>query len=155
MEKSYLIFGQARYPPLQLVHYRKLARILKNCGEYPGSELFQYLDEQGQRHGIDSGDVNNYLREISGREITAKDFRTWAATNLAALALSVLDEDKPSKKGTLQVVKEVATQLGNTPTVCRRCYIHPAVFEGHLAGSPAGHRDHGGPRRIPDRCMGA
>jgi DNA topoisomerase-1 len=118
-----------------LVHDRKLARILKNCRELPGSELFQYLDEQGQRHSIDSGDVNNYLREISGREITAKDFRTWAATNLAALALSVLDEDNPSKKGTLQVVKEVATQLGNTPTVCRRCYIHPAVFEGYLAGS--------------------
>jgi DNA topoisomerase I len=107
----------------------------KNCRELPSSELFQYLDEQGQRHSIDSGDVNNYLREISGREITAKDFRTWAGTNLAALALSVLDEDKRSKKGTLQVVKEVATQLGNTPTVCRRCYIHPAVFGGYLAGS--------------------
>ena len=118
-----------------LVHDRKLARILTNCRELPGSELFQYLDEQGQRHSIDSGDVNDYLREISGREISAKDFRTWAATNLAALALSVLNEDNPTKKGTLQVIKEVATQLGNTPSVCRKCYVHPAVFEGYLAGS--------------------
>ncbi len=118
-----------------VVHDRKLARILKNCRDLPGSELFQYLDEQGQRHSIDSGDVNDYLREISGREISAKDFRTWAATNLAALALSVLNEDNPTKKGTLQVIKEVATQLGNTPSVCRKCYIHPAVFEGYLAGS--------------------
>jgi DNA topoisomerase-1 len=75
---------------------------LKNCGEYPGSELFQYLDEQGQRTQYRFGRRQQLPAQISGREITAKDFRTWAATNLAALALSVLDEDKPSKKGTLQ-----------------------------------------------------
>ncbi len=118
-----------------VVHDRKLARILKNCRELPGSTLFQYLDEDGTRRNIDSGDVNDYLREISGREITAKDFRTWAATNLAALALSALNEEQPTKGAILQAVKQVAAQLGNTPAVCRKCYIHPAVFDGYLAGS--------------------
>ncbi|HEV3110462.1 MAG TPA: hypothetical protein VGY99_08195 [Candidatus Binataceae bacterium] len=118
-----------------VVRDRKLARILKNCRDLPGSELFQYVDDDGQRRSIDSGDVNDYLREISGREVSAKDFRTWAATNLAVLALSVLEEDKPTKKATLNVIKQVAEQLGNTPAVCRKCYIHPAVFEGYLAGT--------------------
>ena len=114
---------------------RKLARILRNCRELPGSELFQYVDEDGSRHSIVSGDVNDYLRDVSGREITAKDFRTWAATNLAVLALHQLNEKKPTKKGCLQVVKQVAEQLGNTPTVCRKCYIHPAVLESYLDGA--------------------
>lgn len=118
-----------------VVRDRKLARILKNCRDLPGSELFQYVDEDGQHRSIDSGDVNDYLREISGREISAKDFRTWAATNLAVLALSVLEEEKPTKRATLDVIKQVAEQLGNTPAVCRKCYIHPAVFEGYLAGA--------------------
>ena len=118
-----------------VVRDSKLARILKNCRDLPGSELFQYLDEEGDRHSIDSGDINDYLREISGCEISAKDFRTWAGTNLAVLALSVLEEEKPTKKATLNVIKQVAEQLGNTPAVCRKCYIHPAVFEGYLAGA--------------------
>jgi DNA topoisomerase-1 len=120
---------------VSLVSDRKLARVVKNCRDLPGSELFQYVDDDGQRRSIDSGDVNDYLREISGREVSAKDFRTWAATNLAVLALSVLEEDKPTKKATLNVIKQVAEQLGNTPAVCRKCYIHPAVFEGYLAGT--------------------
>ncbi|HKD66151.1 MAG TPA: hypothetical protein VKB84_04870 [Candidatus Binataceae bacterium] len=118
-----------------VVRDRKLARILKNCRDLPGSVLFQYIDEEGETRSIESGDVNDYLREISGRELTAKDFRTWAATNLAVLALSVLAEEKPTKKGTLTVIKQVAEQLGNTPAVCRKCYIHPAVFEGYLTGT--------------------
>jgi DNA topoisomerase-1 len=118
-----------------VVRDRKLARILKNCRDLPGSELFQYIDDDNQLHTIDSGDVNDYLREISGRDITAKDFRTWAATNLAVLALSTLDEEKPTKKATIKVIKQVAEQLGNTPAVCRKCYIHPAVFEGYMAGA--------------------
>ena len=79
--------------------------------------------------------MNDYLRDVSGREITAKDFRTWAATNLAVLTLHQLNEKKPTKKGCLQVVKQVAEQLGNTPTVCRKCYIHPAVLESYLDGA--------------------
>jgi DNA topoisomerase-1 len=114
---------------------RKLARIVKNCRDLPGSELFQYVDDEGVRHRIDSGDVNEYLRTISGHEITAKDFRTWAATNLAFLALHELSEERPTKKGTLEAVKRVAEQLGNTPAVCRKSYIHPAVMECYLAGS--------------------
>jgi DNA topoisomerase-1 len=116
-----------------VVRDRKLARILKNCRDLPGSVLFQYIDEDGQCHSIDSGDVNDYLREISDRAITAKDFRTWAGTNLAVLALTALDEEKPTKKGTLTAIKQVAQQLGNTPAVCRKCYIHPAVFDAYLA----------------------
>jgi DNA topoisomerase-1 len=118
-----------------VVRDRKLARILKNCRDLPGSKLFQYVDQEGELHTIDSGDVNDYLREISGREITAKDFRTWAATNLAVLFLSTLDEETPTRKGTVKVIKQVAEQLGNTAAVCRSCYIHPAVFEAYLAGT--------------------
>ena len=114
---------------------KKLARIVRNCKDLPGAELFQYLDENGHRHRIDSADVNQYLRSISGREITAKDFRTWAATNLAVLALHDLNERVPTKSGSLTMVKRVAEQLGNTPAVCRKCYIHPAIFESYLAGS--------------------
>ncbi|MGH8325544.1 MAG: DNA topoisomerase IB [Steroidobacteraceae bacterium] len=113
---------------------RKLARVVKNCRDLPGSELFQYIDEEGERHCIDSADVNDYLREISGRDITAKDFRTWAATNLAILALAQ-QEEKPTRKAQIEAIKQVAKRLGNTPAVCRKCYIHPAVLEGYLDGS--------------------
>jgi DNA topoisomerase-1 len=117
-----------------VVSDRKLARIVRNCRDLPGSELFQYLDDNGNRRSIDSGDVNEYLRTISERDITAKDFRTWAATNLAVLALHELKEKKPTKKGLILAIKRVAEQLGNTPAVCRKCYIHPAVLETYLAG---------------------
>jgi DNA topoisomerase-1 len=119
----------------RVVSDRKLARILKNCRDLPGSELFQYVDEDGVRHSIDSSDVNEYLRQISGREITAKDFRTWAATNLAILAFCALKEEKPSKKSELLVIETVAKQLSNTAAVCRKCYIHPAVISGYHYGS--------------------
>ncbi len=79
--------------------------------------------------------MNDYLRGISGCEITAKDFRTWAATNLAVLEFRALTEDRPTKKSELAVIKKVAGQLGNTPAVCRKCYIHPAVFSGYLTGA--------------------
>jgi DNA topoisomerase-1 len=120
---------------VSLVSDRKLARVVKNCRDLPGSELFQYIDEAGERHCIDSADVNDYLREISGRDITAKDFRTWAATNLALLALAGQEQEPPTKKALVEAVKEVAKRLGNTPAVCRKCYIHPAVLESYLDGS--------------------
>ena len=119
---------------VSLVSDRKLARVVKNCRDLPGSELFQYIDEAGERHCIDSADVNDYLREISGREITAKDFRTWAATNLAVLALADQEQDPPTKKAQVAAIKQVAKRLGNTPAICRKCYIHPAVLEGYLNG---------------------
>ena len=118
-----------------IVSDRKLARVVKNCRDLPGSELFQYIDEAGERHCIDSADVNDYLREISGREITAKDFRTWAATNLAVLALADQEQEPPTKKAQVAAIKQVAKRLGNTPAICRKCYIHPAVLEGYLDGS--------------------
>ena len=116
---------------------RTLARILRSCRDLPGSELFQYVDDDGERHSIDSGDVNEYLREISGADITAKDFRTWAATSLALLALARRSDEAPTKKAVVEMVQEVAAQLGNTPAVCRKCYIHPAVIESFAVGNLA------------------
>jgi DNA topoisomerase-1 len=117
---------------------KRLAAIVRRCQELPGQELFQYLDEDGTPRTIGSEDVNGYLREISGEEITAKDFRTWAATNLAALALRELesfDRQTPTKGNVLRAVEAVAKMLGNTPAICRKCYIHPAVLDGYLDGS--------------------
>jgi DNA topoisomerase-1 len=107
---------------------------LKNCRDLPGSEVFQYIGQDGEQHKVESGDINEYLRTASGRDITAKDFRTWAATNLAVLALHKLAEKKPTNRGVVQAVKEVAQQLGNTAAVCRKSYIHPAVFDAYLQG---------------------
>jgi DNA topoisomerase-1 len=116
---------------------RRLARIVKSCRDLPGYELFQYLDQGGNRHAVDSADVNDYLREASGEDITAKDFRTWAGTQLAAMALQELAglDGAVSKSAMVRAVEEVAKHLGNTAAVCRKCYIHPAIFEGYLDGT--------------------
>ncbi len=117
---------------------RRLAAIVKRCRDLPGQHLFQFVDDAGNRHAIGSDDVNAYLREISGEDLTAKDFRTWAATNLAAMALRELeryDTEAKNKKNVVQAVEAVAGLLGNTPSVCRKCYIHPAIFDGYLDGS--------------------
>ena len=110
---------------------RKLARLVKNCQELPGQDLFQYLDDDGQPQPIDSGDVNEYIRQIAAEDFTAKDFRTWAGTLLAAQRL----DDYPSvqsanggKKACVRTVAEVAAILGNTPAICRKCYVHPQVL---------------------------
>jgi len=116
----------------------RLARIVKACRDLPGYELFQYLDEAGERHTVSSTELNAYLREITGEEVTAKDFRTWAGTNLAALALrdvEHVDSDVMRKHAVVRAVERVAKHLGNTPAVCRRCYIHPEIFEGFLDGT--------------------
>jgi DNA topoisomerase-1 len=120
---------------LSRVSDRKLARVVKNCRDLPGSELFQYIDEAGERQCIDSADVNDYLREISGCDITAKDFRTWAATNLAVLALADQAQEKPAKRAQVAAIRQVARRLGNTPAICRKCYIHPAILDGYRNGS--------------------
>ena len=117
---------------------KRLASVVRRCQELPGQELFQYLDETGTARAIGSEDVNEYLRSITGAEITAKDFRTWAATNLAALALRELesfDSQAKAKRNVVQAVEAVSKMLGNTPAICRKCYIHPAVFDGYLDGS--------------------
>ena len=117
---------------------RRLARLVERCHDLPGQELFQYEDEDGVRHQATSDDVNEYLQAITGEEITAKDFRTWAGTNLAAATLAdfeAFDTAAAAKKNLVRAVEHVAQRLGNTPAICRKCYIHPAVFEGYLDGS--------------------
>jgi DNA topoisomerase-1 len=117
---------------------RKLANIVRKLQDIPGQDLFVYIDEEGARHSVGSDDVNAYLRDITGEDITAKDFRTWAATNLAALALRELeayDTQAKAKKNVLRAVEAVAGLLGNTPSICRKCYIHPAIFDGYLDGT--------------------
>lgn len=119
---------------------RRLARIVERCRDLPGQDLFQFVDGDGETHGVGSDDVNEYLRDITGEDITAKDFRTWAATNLAAEALAVAevhDTKTKAKRALVEAVESVAKRLGNTPAICRKCYIHPAVFEGYLDGSLA------------------
>jgi DNA topoisomerase-1 len=116
---------------------RRLARIVKQCRDLPGYELFQYVDENGERHSIDSADVNDYLREIAGDYFTAKDFRTWAGTVLAAAMLrefEPFDSETQAKKNVVEAIKAVAKRLGNTPSVCRKCYVHPAVIDSYLGG---------------------
>jgi DNA topoisomerase-1 len=117
---------------------RRLARIVSRCRDLPGYELFQYLDDEGNRGSIDSEDVNEYLRKISGRDYTAKDFRTWAGTVLAALALrefEKFDSQAQAKKNLLRAIESVSEKLGNTPAICRKCYVHPAIMESYLDGS--------------------
>ncbi len=118
---------------------RRLARIIKRCLELPGQNLFQYLDEHGVRHTVSSSDVNSYLQTLTGADFTAKDYRTWAGS---ALALAVLRElqwesETEAKRHVVDMVKGVAKQLGNTPAVCRKCYIHPAVVEKFMLGALA------------------
>ncbi len=117
---------------------RRLAGIVRRLQDLPGQELFHFIDHEGATHPINSHDVNDYLRDISGEEITAKDFRTWAATNLAALAfheLQAFDTQAAYKKNVVHAVEAVSQMLGNTPAICRKCYIHPAIFDGYLDGS--------------------
>ncbi|MDQ2674987.1 MAG: DNA topoisomerase IB [Chloroflexota bacterium] len=117
---------------------RRLARLVKQCQEIPGQELFQYYDDDGRRVDVTSGDVNDYLREISGEDFTAKDFRTWAGTVAAAMALQEfleIDDDAGRKKAVVSAIEDVAEQLGNTPTVCRACYVHPEVIDRYLDGT--------------------
>jgi len=123
------------------LHDRRLAAIVKGCQELPGQELFQYVDEAGQRHKVTSGDVNSYLQEVMGQDFTAKDFRTWAGTVLASVALL---RQRPghsateTKRNVVKAVSDVAHQLRNTRSVCRRSYIHPAVIDCYSNGSLTG-----------------
>jgi DNA topoisomerase-1 len=120
---------------------RRLARLVKRCQELPGQVLFQYVDEAGELRAVESGDVNAYLREITGEPITAKDFRTWGGTVLAAQELDAFEpcaEAADMKRNVLQAIDAVAARLGNTRAVCRGCYIHPAVFEAYERGVTCG-----------------
>lgn len=116
---------------------RRLANVVRRCQELPGQHLFQYIDEDGNRQSVSSGDVNAYLKEISGHDFTAKDFRTWAGTMLAAEALAgfEINADEATAKGNIvSAIENVSMRLGNTPTICRKCYVHPAVIEAYMDG---------------------
>ena len=117
------------------INDRRLARIVKQCRDLPGQELFQYVDEDGRTQDVNSADVNTYVREITGTDFTAKDFRTWFGTVLAATALREfrhVDSTAASKRNVLRAIEAVAGVLGNTPAVCRKSYIHPAILECYM-----------------------
>jgi DNA topoisomerase I len=116
----------------------RLARIVKQCQEIPGHELFQYVDEDGEHRTVESADVNEYLRRHSGEDFTAKDFRTWAGTVLMVRALRELGpgaSTRGAKRKLLRAVEAVAETLGNTPAICRAYYVHPAVTQSYMDGS--------------------
>lgn len=119
------------------VRDRRVAKIIRQCQELPGQELIQYLDDAGTPRDVTSGDVNEYLKEITGEDITAKDFRTWAGTVLAALALKELekfDSAAQAKRNLRTAIEKVSARLGNTPTICRKCYVHPEVLNCYMDG---------------------
>ncbi|MGE0700727.1 MAG: DNA topoisomerase IB [Hyphomicrobiaceae bacterium] len=120
------------------VRDRRIANVVRACQELPGQELFQFVDEDGVTHDITSSDVNDYLREISGSNITAKDFRTWHGTVLAARALAESEwheSQAKSKRGIRAATEQVAAALGNTPAICRKCYIHPEIITCYIEGA--------------------
>jgi DNA topoisomerase-1 len=117
------------------LHDRRLATIVKRCQELPGYELFQYIDATGERQTLDSADVNDYLRQRTGQDFTAKDMRTWAGTVLAACALreyGPCTSQTEAQKHIIQAIDAVAKRLGNTRAVCRACYVHPTVLDAYL-----------------------
>lgn len=119
------------------VRDRRIAKIIRACQELPGQELLQYLDDEGKPRDVTSSDVNAYLKEVTGKDITAKDFRTWAGTVLAAMALNEVksfDSAAQAKRNLRAAIENVAGRLGNTPTICRKCYVHPEVLTSYLDG---------------------
>ncbi|WFU57666.1 DNA topoisomerase IB [Bradyrhizobium pachyrhizi] len=119
------------------VEDRRIAAIVKRCAEIPGHELFKYLDDDGTSRTVDSGDVNGYIKEITGQDFSAKDFRTWAGTVLAALALSEFkkyDSQAEAKRNVVAAIEKVAKQLGNTAAICRKSYVHPEILNAYMSG---------------------
>jgi DNA topoisomerase-1 len=117
---------------------RRIAKIVRACQELPGQRLFQYRDDDGEVREVTSADVNAYLKEVTGRDVTAKDFRTWAGTVMAALALQefeAFDTKATQKKNIRQAIERVSARLGNTPTICRKCYVHPEVLNAYVEGN--------------------
>lgn len=117
---------------------RRIAKTVRACQELPGQRLFQYRDEEGEIREVTSADVNAYLKEVTGQDITAKDFRTWAGTVMAALALQEFeanDRQAGARKNLKAAIEQVAARLGNTPTICRKCYVHPEVLSAYTEGA--------------------
>jgi DNA topoisomerase-1 len=142
---------------------RRIAKIVRACQDLPGQELFQYVDETGELKDVTSSDVNSYLREITGRDISAKDFRTWHGTVMAALALHELasfDGKTAMKKNIKAAIEQVAARLGNTVTICRKCYVHPEILQAYaeseltlqIKGEPQDERPNDPPRLKPQEA---
>lgn len=120
------------------VRDRRVAKIIRACQELPGQELIQYIDDDGKPQDVTSSDVNAYLKEITGKEITAKDFRTWAGTVLAVVALNEMksfDSAAQAKRNLRAAIEKVSARLGNTATICRKCYVHPEVLNSYMDGN--------------------
>jgi DNA topoisomerase-1 len=114
---------------------RRVATVIRRCQDLPGEELFQYVDEAGELRAVDSHEVNEYLRNATGQDFTAKEFRTWGGTVLAYCALrdsEAAGSAAQAKRTVAEAIRQVAARLGNTPAVCRKCYVHPAVLEAYL-----------------------
>ena len=127
--------GKSKRPHEVDVTDRRVAKVIAKCQDLPGQDLFQYVDEDGEVQDITSQDVNEYLRQIAGEDFTAKDFRTWGGTVLAAMALSTQEDfqtKKQAKSNIKTAICAVAELLGNTPAVCRKCYVHPVIVEAYL-----------------------
>jgi DNA topoisomerase-1 len=137
-EVRFRFTGKSGKQWLLRVKDRRIAKIIKACQDLPGQELLQYLDSDGNPQDVTSSDVNAYLKEITGKHITAKDFRTWSGTVLAAMALNELksfDSAAQAKRNLRTAIENVAARLGNTPTICRKCYVHPEVLTSYLNGN--------------------
>ena len=135
---SFKFQGKSRVQHAVDLQDRRIAKIIQRCQDIPGYELFQYVDKEGDHHTIDSADVNDYLREVSGQDFTAKDFRTWAGTVLACTVLQefeAFESQTQAKKNVVQAIKGVAARLGNTPSVCRKSYVHPVVLDTYFSGA--------------------
>jgi DNA topoisomerase I len=148
-EVRFRFVGKSGKPWFARIRNRRIAKIIRACQDLPGQELLQYLDDDGVPRDVASSDVNAYLREVTGADITAKDFRTWAGTVLCAVALHEMEDFTAitqAKRNIRSAVTHVAARLGNTAAICRKCYVHPAVPEAYLAGRLAldieGHRNH-------------
>ncbi|MEO6457886.1 MAG: DNA topoisomerase IB [Chloroflexia bacterium] len=135
---SFKFRGKSGKDHLIEVNDRRLARTVERISELPGQELFQYLDDVDEPKTVTSEDVNDYLREITDQDFTAKDFRTWRGTVLAAKVLQefqVFDTEAQAKKNVVEAIEKVAQNLGNTPAICRKCYVHPIVLDSYLDGT--------------------
>ncbi|HEX2032221.1 MAG TPA: DNA topoisomerase IB [Actinomycetota bacterium] len=139
------------------VEDRRVARIVQRCRDLPGQELFQYVGDDGQPVDVGSSDVNDYLLAVAGQDFTSKDFRTWSGTVLAAEALARMGEFRTQRQARSKIVRaveEVSEELGNTPAVCRKCYVHPDVIEAYLDGTLHDYLDPGGPKAEVKRIRG-
>ena len=136
----FIFRGKSGVPHDVKVQDKRLVRVVRRCLDIPGQELFRYLDEEGEPRVVSSNDVNAYIREIAQEDFTAKDFRTWAASVIAleALAERPYESAAQAKREVVAAVKAVAQRLGNTPAVCRKCYIHPGVIDTYLEDGPQG-----------------